>query len=117
MGSGDAARLQLFGTTRNEWLVGPRFVAQPGTQLSYSIAMTDVGSANPDAGGGMQGTDDHVDVMISLDCGVSYTPLFVHNAGNTVGLTNVLSPQLIDLTPYAGQQVIIAFRGSDGPIR
>ena len=85
LGSGVSAKINMFTTTRNEWLVGPRFVAQPGTQFNYSIALTEFGSGAVDASGAMQGTDDQVRVMISTDCGASYSTLYTHNAANTIG--------------------------------
>ncbi|WKZ64882.1 MAG: lamin tail domain-containing protein [Flavobacteriales bacterium] len=109
------ARINLFGTTRNEWIVGPKFVPVLGTVLQYKIAITDFASGAADPAG-MQGTDDRVRVMISTDCGASYSEIFVHNAANTVGITNSLVQQQVDLSSYAGQPVIIAFLAQDGPV-
>jgi hypothetical protein len=109
------ARLNLFGTNRNEWIVGPKFIPVLGTVLQYKIAITDFASGAADPAG-MQGTDDRVRVMISTDCGASYSEIFVHNAANTAGITNSLVQQQVDLSTYAGQPVIVAFLAQDGPV-
>ena len=115
LGSGVSARINLTVATRNEWLVGPRFLAQAGSVARYRIAITDLGSAAADPAG-MQGTDDRVVLRVSTDCGVTWADLFTHNAGNTVGITNSLVQQQVDLSAYAGQEIIVAFFATDGPV-
>ena len=113
-GSGTTAKVNLFTNTRHEWIVGPRFVAQANTAVMFNTAITDYNSANADPSG-MQGTDDSVIVKISTDCGGTWNDLFVFDANSTSSMTNVLEPQVISLSAYAGQQCIIAFYASDGP--
>jgi subtilisin-like proprotein convertase family protein len=115
LASGVSARINLVGTARNEWLVGPRVLAQAGTVARYRIAITDVGNGNVDPAG-MQGTDDRIILRVSTDCGVTWSDVFTHNAGNTVGITNSLVQQQVDLSTYAGQEIIVAFFAVDGPI-
>ncbi|MBL0128148.1 MAG: T9SS type A sorting domain-containing protein [Flavobacteriales bacterium] len=115
LGSGVSARINLVGTSRNEWLLGPKFVPILGTVLRYRVAITDLstGAADPL---GMGPTDDRVRVMISTDCGVTYSELFAHNSSNSASLANSLVQQQIDLGAYAGDEVIIGFLAQDGPI-
>ncbi len=115
LGSGVSARINLTVATRNEWLVGPRFLAQAGSVARYRIAITDLSSGAVDPAG-MQGTDDRVVLRVSTDCGVTWADVFTHNAGNTVGITNSLVQQQVDLSAYAGQEIIVAFFATDGPI-
>ncbi len=110
LGSGVSARLNFTTSARNEWIVSPKFTPVLGTQLSYSIAITEVSTGAVDPAG-MQ-VDDQVIVKISTDCGVSYSSLLTHGQGNTGSVSNSLVPQLIDLSAYAGQAVIIAFHGT-----
>ncbi|MBL7905601.1 MAG: choice-of-anchor J domain-containing protein [Bacteroidales bacterium] len=112
---GTDAKINLYTTSRVEWLVGPKFVVNSGDALKFKIAITDFAALTPDAEG-MQGTDDKVMVKISTDCGLSYSTLYTFDASNTASITNVLVDQTIDLSSYAGQAVIIAFQATDGPI-
>lgn len=109
------ARINLYNNNKAEWIMGPKFTATANTFLTYDIAITDFAGTVPDPTG-MQGTDDKVVVKISIDCGATWTDLLTHNAANTAAITNALATQSISLAPYAGQQVIIAFYASDGPV-
>ncbi len=105
------ARINLFTTTRNEWILGPKVLATPGSFLSFDAAVTDWNSITaPD----VMGSDDRVRVMISTDCGASYTPIFTLSAANNLGVsfTNFSIP----LGAYAGQEIIIGFLAQDGPV-
>ncbi|MCB9184413.1 MAG: lamin tail domain-containing protein [Flavobacteriales bacterium] len=109
------ARINLFTTTRNEWIVGPKFAPVLGTVLQYKIAITDFASGAADPVG-MQSTDDRVRVMISTDCGASWSQIGIHDASNTASITNSLVQQQIDLSSYAGQPVLVGFLAQDGPV-
>jgi hypothetical protein len=114
------ARLNLYTTTRVEWLAGPKVTVGTCTKLRFKAAVTDFGGTVPvaDASGGMAGTDDAVKVMVSTDCGATYTPLYtMSGAANFPPNTGVLTDYNVDLsTLYAGQQIIIGFLATDGPI-
>lgn len=105
------ARVQLFGNTRNEWIVGPRVTATNSTVISFDAAVTDL-SAVP--GPSVMGSDDMVRLMISTDCGLSYTPIFTLNASNN--LPNSLTNFNVNLSAYNGQDIMVAFFATDGPI-
>ncbi|MDQ3101313.1 MAG: hypothetical protein M3R08_07995, partial [Bacteroidota bacterium] len=124
--SSATAQTTLFGSTtarvvmnttglRNEWILTPKFVAQPGAVLTYTIALTQaLGSVNSppiNANGthGMQGTNDEVIIRGSIDCGATWFNIYSMNASNTVGLTNVMQSRSVDLTAYAGQELILGF--------
>src|SRR5690606_10419180 len=57
----------------------------------------------------MQGTDDAVIVRGSLDCGLSWFDIYAMDASNTGSVTNAMVPRTVDLTAYAGQELIIGF--------
>lgn len=105
------ARINLYTTTRNEWIIGPKFTAASNTQLKFKAAVTDWNSiVNPDA----MGSDDKVRVMVSLDCGVSWSSIYQLDASS--GLTVTLTEFTVPLSAYAGSDIIIAFYATDGPI-
>jgi hypothetical protein len=114
------ARLNLYTTTRVEWLAGPKVTVGTCTKLRFKAAVTDFGGTVPitDASGGMAGTDDAVKVMVSTDCGATYTPLYTMSAAmNMPPNTGVLTDYSVDLSAlYAGQQITIGFLATDGPI-
>ncbi len=104
------ARINLYTTTRNEWILGPKFTATAGTKLTFDAAVTDWNSITA---ADVMGSDDKVRVMVSTDCGVSYTPVLTINATNS--LTTSFTNFTVNLGAYAGQQIIVAFLGQDGP--
>ncbi|MBN8694066.1 MAG: T9SS type A sorting domain-containing protein [Bacteroidetes bacterium] len=105
------ARINLLTNTRNEWLVGPKFTATSTSQITFDAAVTAVGSVVTPS---VMGSDDMVRVMVSTDCGISFTPVFTVSATNslTTSFTNFVAP----LGAYAGQNIIVAFLATDGPI-
>lgn len=105
------ARLNMFTTTRNEWIVGPKISPTSATQISFDAAVTNFASTTV---GDVMGSDDMVRVMVSTDCGLSYTAIYTVSATNslTTNFTNFTVP----LGAYAGQDIIVAFLAQDGPI-
>jgi hypothetical protein len=110
LGSGVSARLNFSTLARNEWIVSPKIVPVVGTQLAYSIAITDFGSGAVDAAGMEPG--DQVIVKVSTDCGVTWNGIALHSEANTGAVSNSLVAQLVDLSAYAGQELIVAFHGT-----
>lgn len=105
------ARINLYTTSRNEWIVGPKFTATVGTQISFDAAVTDYSSITASD---VMGSDDMVRVMVSTDCGVSYAPIFTISATNS--LTTAFTNFNVSLNAYAGQDIIVAFLAQDGPV-
>ncbi|MEM6343317.1 MAG: choice-of-anchor J domain-containing protein [Bacteroidota bacterium] len=109
--NGVAARLRVNANTDDDWLVGPKFLADSNTFVCYDVALT---LANQ-TGGSLFGSDDFLSVMISTDCGGSYSPIFTYSNTTVVppptGQTDTLS-----LAAYDGQEVIIAFYASEGTV-
>jgi len=112
---GTSARINLYTTTRNDWIIGPKFTAGSNTILSFKIAITNWNSADPDADGGMKNTDDKVVVKVSTDCGVSYSDLYTFDSSTIGTVSNSLVHKQFNLSAYAGQNIIIAFYAADGP--
>jgi hypothetical protein len=105
------ARVNLYTTNRNEWIVGPKIIPQSNTLLKFKAAVTDWNSITlPDT----MGSDDKVRVMITTDCGLTWNSIFQLDV--TSGLTNNLTEFSIPLGSYSGQLIKLAFYATDGPI-
>lgn len=103
-------RIYMYGTIRNEWIVGPKFSATANTQISFDAAITGSGALTTYSA---MGSDDMVRLMVSTDCGVTYAPVFTVSATNT--LTSAFSNFVVSLSAYAGQDIVVAFLAQDGP--
>ncbi len=111
------AVVNLYTNTRNEWIISPAMEITADSWLVFDAAITNYSSSAADNSGGMQGTDDFVNVMVSTDgCGAVWTPVYTFNAANTTTLTNALTEYQVLLTDYIGQTIQIAFRAADGPV-
>ncbi|KAA9327304.1 T9SS-dependent choice-of-anchor J family protein [Adhaeribacter soli] len=99
----------------HHWLISPKFTVSSGTVLRFKTAITSL-SGNNVAVPSIAGTDDSVRIMISTDCGLSFNEIYSFNASSAAGLTNVLTDQQINLSAYAGQNIILAFYATDGSV-
>lgn len=115
------ARLNLYGSSHQEWLVGPKIVATGSTVFRFKAAISEYNAAltTPDNTGGMaNGTDDALQVMVSTDCGSSFAPAFTISAasGNVPTNGGGFVDFVVPLGQYDGQQIIVALKASDGPV-
>ncbi|GAB3828042.1 Ig-like domain-containing protein [Hymenobacter jeollabukensis] len=115
------ARINLYTVNRQDWLVGPKVVATASTVLRFKAAIAEYNSpaTTPDNTGGMaNGTDDALQVLVSTDCGSSFVPVFTISAANNNVPTNGggFVDFVVPLDAYAGQQIIVALKATDGPI-
>ncbi|OON66753.1 hypothetical protein B0919_21490 [Hymenobacter sp. CRA2] len=109
------AKINLFSNSKKDWIVSPKFLAGASTVLTFDAGITEFGATTADPAG-MTGTDDFVEVRISTDCGATFAriPTFSQfNAGNQPS-NGSLTSYSIDLSPYAGQQIILSFFASEG---
>jgi hypothetical protein len=114
--SGTTARINLYGSTKNDWIISPVINLSSPSRVKFKAAITGYATANTDPDG-MQGTDDKVHVLISTDgCGATWTPLYTFSDTNTTTLSNVLTDFTFSLAAYTGQNVQIAFEATDGPV-
>jgi subtilisin-like proprotein convertase family protein len=109
--SNTTAKINLYTNTHNEWIVGPRFAATASTMLQFDVAVTDFASVTASD---VMGSDDRVSVMVSTDCGITWTEVKAFTAANN--LTNTLTQQLVNLSSYAGQNIVVAFKATDGTV-
>ncbi|WP_201987624.1 beta strand repeat-containing protein, partial [Hymenobacter rubidus] len=111
------ARINLYTTGKNDWIVSPKFLATASTVLTFDAGLSDFAALTADPAG-MTGTDDFMEVRISTDCGQTFVriPTFAQfNAGNQPS-NGSLTNYSIDLSSYAGQQIILGFFASEGTV-
>lgn len=104
------ARVALSGNTRREWMVSSVFKPLPESEIRFSLALTDRNFSVSD----FMGSDDSLKLMISTDCGESWSLIRAFTALN--GLSNTLTPFTADLSAFAGQNCFIAFQATEGNI-
>lgn len=109
-----SARFNVYTTGRHGWIISPQFVATDATELAFDAAIF---AYNTTGFSGI-GSDDVFAVRISTDCGLSYQNLlaFTQSTQSELGLTNSPTRFSVDLSPYAGQQVRLAFFASSGAV-
>lgn len=109
-GSENAARLNLFFNLEQDWLISPSFdLSGDIYELVYLVGVTDFGNQDPSA----MGSDDEVQVLISIDDGVTWSNLRTYNAANTP--SHLGQEEIIDLAAFTGV-ARFAFWGTDGAV-
>ncbi|MGY3088279.1 hypothetical protein ACVWYF_001312 [Hymenobacter sp. UYAg731] len=111
------AKVNLYSTGKAEWIVSPKFLATSSTVLTFDAGLSDFASTAADPVG-MTGTDDFVEVRISTDCGQTFAriPAFAQFNASNQPTNGSLRNYSVDLSTYAGQQIILGFFASDGPV-
>ncbi|MDX5510968.1 MAG: choice-of-anchor J domain-containing protein, partial [Hymenobacteraceae bacterium] len=104
------ARHNLYEDAVESWMISPKVHITPNTHLYFKAAITDYDGV----GSSLMGSDDSVRVMVSTNCGVSFRN--IHSFIRADSLTNTLTPYDLDLSAYAGQDIIVAFYLTDGPV-
>ncbi|MFC5269183.1 T9SS type A sorting domain-containing protein [Adhaeribacter terreus] len=94
-------------------IISPKVVPGASSVLRFKAAITDVNKTTPHATG-IAGTNDSVKVMVSTNCGLSFTPLFSFSSTNATSLTNMLSDFQAPLGQYAGQNIILGICAKNG---
>ncbi|RMG72298.1 MAG: hypothetical protein D6722_05645, partial [Bacteroidetes bacterium] len=108
--NGISAKINLYNTGDFGWIVGPKISPTANSVVEWDIAITNWNGTNAVN----LGSDDSVALMISTDCGVTFTPVVVYDATSNVnpaGQTDQFS-----LASYVGQDVIVAFYATEGAI-
>ena len=105
------ARVNLYGTSCQKWLVTPVMTVDIDTQLSFDVALTAYSGTASAAQ--TSGDDDKFVVLISTDEGATWSILRQwDNAGSEYVLNNIATegqPEAIDLSAYTGQNICVAF--------
>jgi hypothetical protein len=104
------ARVNLFNTTRKEWIICPPVNLPANSFLKFKIALTNWNTPAIDS----MGSDDSLIVKISTDCGISWANLKSFTRDNPP--QNSLSQEQLSLSNYENQNVLIGFYGTDGSV-
>ncbi|MCB5235028.1 MAG: carboxypeptidase regulatory-like domain-containing protein, partial [Candidatus Cloacimonetes bacterium] len=99
---GYQAGLAWVAEHQDEWLFTPGFTCPPDAYVKFDTHL------NMGSEGG-----DHYYVKISLDEGANWQVLW-DGAAQPEGMNNYATPIVIDLTPYAGLTVKLAWHADDG---
>lgn len=108
------ARLNMFGNVRQDWILSPAFKIQQNAFLNFDVAVTETFDTINDPQGGFNGTDDRLRVMISTNCGSSWTEIFAVKSGDQVN--RIFKNFKASLAAYAGQEARFAFWGTTFPV-
>ncbi len=108
--NGTAGRINLYTTGKNDWILSPKFTASVNTELFFDLAVTNYLGTNAIN----FGSDDKLQVMVSSDCGTTFTPIATFNS--TTPVSNTGQSQNYILGAYAGQDIIVGFFASEGTI-
>ena len=106
------ARVNIYGTSKKDWLLTPTIAMDANVRLTFDLALTAYSGT-----GAASGTcdDDKFVVLISTDNGATWTILRQYdNAGSEYVYNNIPTAGeevAIDLTSYSTDNVIIAFYG------
>ncbi len=104
------ARINLSGSQNSEWIVSPPVLISNSARLFLSVALTSKDGTQA----ATMGSDDKLQAFISTDCGNTFTNILTLDAFST--LNNSLRQFAINLNSYVGQDVVFAFKASDGPV-
>lgn len=104
------AKINLYTNNRDDWIISPKMSIVSGDSLFFKAAITGYNSTTTSN----MGSDDSVKVLISTDCGTSWSPVMVFTSSNAPG--NTMGEHKVSLAAYNGNDVYIAFYGQDGPV-
>ena len=111
-------KVNLYTTSRKEWIVSPLMQITAPSRINLKAAMTDYNSSSADPTGMGETRDDKVEVLISTDsqeCS-NWVVLHTWNASNANTLSNLLQDfEFLIPSEYIGQNVRIAIKATDGP--
>ncbi|MDB2658280.1 choice-of-anchor J domain-containing protein [Flavobacteriaceae bacterium] len=112
---GKGAKVNIYGTTRDEYLISPTFDLSAGTHyLNIDAGITDWNGTGADAGG-MDVDEDYVSLVFSEDDGATWSELYRWDS--TSGLTNASQamPEVtISSTSSTAKFALYAYSGVTG---
>jgi hypothetical protein len=100
----------MFSNAKREWMAGPVFKVLPQSEVKFNAAVVNRNATTADA----MGADDSVNVMVSTNCGLSWSRIFSITAANNLPPT--FTPFTVPLGSFAGQRIQIAFFATEGTV-
>ncbi|MFP4844448.1 fibronectin type III domain-containing protein [Winogradskyella sp. PE311] len=113
IGANDGAyKINLFNAGTSDWIISPEFDLTGGPfQVEFDFAITNWNSSTV---AGTLGSDDLVQLLITIDDGVSWIPLLTYDNTSVVPLPGI--HPVVDLTAYSGETVQFGILGSEGTV-
>ncbi len=108
--NGTAAKINLDAASDNAWIVSPKISATASTALKFDLALTAWNGTTTVP----MGSDDQLRVMVSTDCGNTFTPIRTYDA--TTPISNTGQAETVSLAAYAGQDIILALYATEGTV-
>ena len=107
--------INLWQNVDREWLLSPTFTIPSGMDyaLKVQVAVTDWNGTGTSTAGDTMGSDDEVQLLMTLDNGATWSTLETWNVGNQPSVNG--TDFVADLTGITGD-VQFAFWGSDGTV-
>jgi len=109
--NGKGAKVNIFGTTINRWLISPpiNLGSRSNLQLEFDLALTDYNSNDPPA---LDGDDDQFAVIISTDGGETWSTVNILRLWDNAG-----SPHVYNEISQTGEKVVIDLSGYTGVVK
>lgn len=102
--NGQSARINVFGTLTDEYLITPRFNLSGATYyMNFDIALTEFSTTDA----ATFGTDDYVSLLVTQDGGTTWTELLRWDSNSTISNTGEAITEIV-LSGY-GAEVQFAF--------
>ncbi len=97
------------------WLIMPKFAATVNSKLTFKLYIAEGATSDPATAAPFNGLqdDDEVRVLVSTDCGNSWTTALLLNAANTTDLTLAGKDYSVNMASFAGQDITVGFYFSD----
>ena len=100
-GTTGAARINIYATGRDEWLISPVFdLSAMNYFLNLDAAATEYASSTLDA---IWGSDDFAGLYVTTDDGATWTELYLWDGTNNPGAQGTMMPE-IELSGYSTVQ-------------
>lgn len=110
LASESVAKIRLAGGNVSDWIVSPGIQLGSTAYLNFFAALQNTaGTAT-----GIFDVDDKINVLVSTNCGQSWTSVFLFQRNGSRGLNSGLKAYTVNLQAYANQEVRIAIRATDG---
>src|SRR5699024_1467245 len=112
--NGSGVKLNMFSSSKNEWIISEPFDLSGGGAQPYQVRLkagvTDWLSSASDN----MGSDDEVHILISTDNGLTWTSLYVWDVNNQP--SNTGSQATVTLSGYNGSHNIFAIYATEGTV-